>query len=221
MPTTPEEKQSRNEGASSVLNLLALCLLTELPGGGIAEPAAPTPEPAVCQSAAASANEDGWSSEERVLVLDKCEQGVARVARSVADPEEQAFAALTAAERVWARPRRTIADLAGYAFRAGLHQGFRLREKKEQLPRVSLEQLVEQGCDWPDEDHAPVEKLAVDRLFVEGLLAELTPRQRAVLHARYVLGQSYAETAARLGISENDVRNWLYTAKKKLRERMG
>jgi len=211
----------------SVLNLLALFLLTELPGGGVAQASAPAPEPAVCQNEAPTSSEhgwsseDGWSSEERALVLDKCEQGVAKAARSVADPDEQAFAALTAAERVWARPRRTIADLAGYAFRAGLHQGFRLREKKEQLPCVSLEQLVEQGCDWPDEYHAPVEKLVVDRLFVEGLLAELTPRQRAVLHARYGLGQSYTETAARLGVSENDVRNWLYTAKKKLRERMG
>ena len=64
-----------------------------------------------------------------------------------------------------------------------------------------------------------VERHADDRALVDAL-RRLVPRERAAVHLRYFEDRSFAETAATLGVSENNARVIVHRALAKLRRTM-
>ncbi|MGI8714530.1 MAG: sigma-70 family RNA polymerase sigma factor [Solirubrobacteraceae bacterium] len=74
------------------------------------------------------------------------------------------------------------------------------------------------GASLPALDPVVSEGLAVDeRLTLDGLLAELSPSQRAVLVLRFYLDLSVAETATLLQIAEGTVKSTTHRAIDRLR----
>lgn len=65
------------------------------------------------------------------------------------------------------------------------------------------------------------EEAAINKNFVRELLNQLPEEQRKVLELRIIQGYSRAETAQRLGKSEDAVRGLQYRAVKALRDLMG
>jgi RNA polymerase sigma factor (sigma-70 family) len=63
------------------------------------------------------------------------------------------------------------------------------------------------------------ERHADDRALVDAL-RRLVPRERAAVHLRYFEDRSFAETAATLGVSENNARVIVHRALAKLRRTM-
>jgi RNA polymerase sigma-70 factor (sigma-E family) len=70
----------------------------------------------------------------------------------------------------------------------------------------------------PDAAGADETGTATDRLTLQGALAQLTPRQRAVLVLRFYEDLTESQAAAALGISPNTVKSQARVALQRLRE---
>lgn len=70
--------------------------------------------------------------------------------------------------------------------------------------------------DWTEAD--PGEVAVEDGAYLEGLFAELPPREREVGELRYLHGLEINEIAARLGVRRNAVDQALHRAHRRLRE---
>ncbi|MDD5371743.1 MAG: sigma-70 family RNA polymerase sigma factor [Anaerolineaceae bacterium] len=86
----------------------------------------------------------------------------------------------------------------------------RLGDEKEE---VDLEQMLA----LPDISPEQEVEAAEDQAHLQSLIAQLSPRQRAVVAQRYYLEMSEDEMAERLGIAHGTVKWLLHQAREKLR----
>jgi RNA polymerase sigma factor (sigma-70 family) len=92
----------------------------------------------------------------------------------------------------------------------------------DEIRRRKGKRLVAVDDSWKSGDPGP-EEIVMEREGVRYVMSELDrlpENQRLMFLLRFVDDLSYAEIAAVLGVSVNDVRNGLYRAKQKLRTRL-
>lgn len=91
------------------------------------------------------------------------------------------------------------------------------RSEKKENRNLSLE---EAACDPMDGSHNADERMARDerRVWVNRLFNRLPEKQRTVMQLRDIEGHSYRETAAIMGISEEQVKVNLFRARQWIRK---
>ena len=100
---------------------------------------------------------------------------------------------------------------AGWAYRCAQNVCREHARSSRALPGGT----VPGGMTSPDE---PMDETVAAELWLHGALATLTPRQRTVAVLRYMRDLSESETAARLGVSKDNVRAAAREARQRLRE---
>lgn len=79
----------------------------------------------------------------------------------------------------------------------------------------SLDALIEVGWEGPTEDAEKLSDLSSAAEHVQHLLQALSERDREVLTCRFLLGLSVRETAARMGLTEGNVKTSQFRALKR------
>jgi RNA polymerase sigma factor (sigma-70 family) len=123
--------------------------------------------------------------------------------------EELAQEALVRALERWSRVRRMDHPQA-WVFRVGLNlaKSARQRHRLERRANAVLAGRAVQHAELPDTPTA---------VAVRAALAELSPRQRAVIVARFYAGLDVMSTAAALGCAEGTVKALTHKAIRRLR----
>lgn len=123
---------------------------------------------------------------------------------------------------------KTYGSLATLKDPAGIRSWFLSivwRQGLDALRRRKLRSRHEQAQAWPARPASePADELSARRELlarVHGVLEELPPKQRAVLHLRVYEGLEYAEIARIVGITPGSARVYLVKARHHLRERLG
>jgi RNA polymerase sigma-70 factor (ECF subfamily) len=118
---------------------------------------------------------------------------------------------------------REEAPFAGWLLRIATNHALKALRKRRGLPTVTLEEswgdlpLPQVIAPWEREPSAADPEV---RNLLDGALDELDEKYRSVFVLRDVEGQSTAETARLLGITENNAKVRLLRARLQLREKL-